>query len=425
MRLLYFAQSTATYGETFIGLSLANQLRETGAKAHFACPPSAHALVEQHGYTHTTLEESMGPDVRRHVDALVRDWRPDAIVLADYFAYWSNLEKRFRTDPWFIEDYGVPVLPIDIWELEHSSFRIDVCGGAGQDVDKHILEMPAHLRPVPLAHVDGDLGHGFPYRIIEPEQRVSEATRASIRAEFGLRDSDRLVMIPVSQWQQPPKGKHGMVSDMVHRLASGVPRLLTHYLRQLPPQTHFLVVGEPLPGFDQLPAERTHVLPRVSYERYHAVLTSSDAVLSLNMGAPTVIRSLLMDVPVVMVTNRFNTQAEETTQAADRPVGGLSPVVRAWLAEHGPIEPFRQWPKGAYHFQEPLLRDNGYAEAIVQVELLDENGLIGTLEKLLYDANEHGRHAERRARYLDAVRALPPTREVVDRALRTTRAARG
>lgn len=422
MRLFYLALSQATYGETLIGLSLADQLRAPGVSAHFVIPESARASVEGQGFGCTTLDESVGPRVRGLLGDIVKEQRPDGIILSDYFTYWSQLEKRFGTDPWFIHEFGVPVLPIDIWELQQSSFRIDVCGGPGQEIDPHIRRMPAHLRPVPVAHTADTGVPGFPYRVIEPESRPSDEERGRVRAELGLAASDRLVMFPVSEWQQPPRGKRGMVTDMVHRLAEGVPELIVRYLRSLPDSTHVLVVGEPLAAFSEFPAERLHVLPRVPGERYHALLASSDLIVSLSMAAMTVIRSLFLDVPALMISNSFTVRDEADAHAADRALGGLTPAVAEWLASYGPIEPFRQWPKGAFAFQAPLWRDNGYASAIAQAELLDEKGVTTLMERLLHDPEEQRERARARAEYVASVNALPPALTVVRRALATAQA---
>ncbi|MFE1873302.1 DUF6365 family protein [Streptomyces sp. NPDC059496] len=215
---------------------------------------------------------------------------------------------------------------------------------------------------------------------------------------------------------------------MVHRLADGVPELIVRYLRYLrylrglPDSTHVLVVGEPLAAFSEFPAERLHVLPRVPSERYHALLASSDLIVSLGAAAMTVIRSLFLDVPALMISNGFTVRDEADAHAADRALGGLSPAVTEWLASYGPIEPFRQWPKGAFAFRAPLWRDNGYASAIAQAELLDEKGVTTLMERLLHDPEEQCERARARAEYVASVNALPPASAVVRRALATAQA---
>lgn len=420
MKVLNFALSTVAYGDTLIGIGLTNQLRTAGVESHYVISRAAEALIRHHGYPYTVVEPEQGRKVRDVIDSVVREVQPDAFVLADYLNYWGTLIRRFDTDPWFLDDYQLPVLPIDIWEWENTSFRFDVCGREYErEVSRRILDMPAHLRPVPVCHLDaGASGRGFPYRILPPEQRLSEAGRRAVRAELGLAATDRLLMVPVSAWQQPGKDEPGM-TEMITRLADGVPGLLASYLRRLPSNTHFLFIGQHVPApFRALPAEQLHLLPLCPPDRYHALLCASDAVLSLTTNAVTVIRALLMDIPAMLLTNRFHVPDTAAIEAVDGELGGLGPAARTWLGHTVPIEPFRLWPKGLHAFMEPLLKGNGYPDAIARRELLDEEGVVSGLEALLHDPATRDRLAQDRARYVAAVEALPPTYEVFAAAAR-------
>ncbi|MEU3977736.1 DUF6365 family protein [Streptomyces bacillaris] len=413
MRILNFALSTVAYGDTLIGIGLTNQLRAAGARNHYVISPAAEALISHHGYSYTVVEPEQGKHVREVVDTVVRDFDPDVLVLADYLNYWGTLIRRFDTDPWFLDSYRRPVLPIDIWEWENTSFTFDVCGREYErEVSRRILDMPAHLRPVPISHLDaGVSGRGFPYRILPREQRLGAAEREAVRSGLGLGPKDKLVMVPVSSWQQPGKDEPGM-TDMIHRLADRVPDLLAGYLGQLPSTTHFLFIGYVPPAFHALPAEQVHVLPLCAPDRYHALLSSSDLVLSLTTNAVTVIRAVLMDIPALLLTNRFDVADAAGIDRVAAELGGIKPRVAEWLAENVPIEPFRLWPKGLHTFMEPLLKDNAYLDAIGRQELLDEEGVVSGLEALLHDRETRHRLAEGRSRYVRSVESLPPADEV-------------
>ncbi len=125
-------------------------------------------------------------------------------------------------------------------------------------------------------------------------------------------------------------------------------------------------------------------------------------MLSLTTNAVTVIRAILMDIPAMLLTNRFHVPDAAAIEAVDGELGGLGPAARTWLGDTVPIEPFRLWPKGLHAFMEPLLKGNGYLDAIARRELLDEEGVVSGLEALLHDPAARDRLAQDRARYVAA-----------------------
>ncbi|WP_370942145.1 DUF6365 family protein [Amycolatopsis sp. cg5] len=418
MRLLFFSLSAAAFGETFIGLSLAEQLRRSGYESHFVVPPGTASAVEHFGFGHDVIDYAdcpKGADARALIDEIIARIQPDALILSDYGSYYRSVDFHLGLDPWFIEDYGLPILPIDLSEWENTDFAIDLCGRGPVTVSKKILEMPAHLRPVPTAHLDaGAGGSGFPYRIVAQEPPVTERARAEVFAEFGLGRSDRLVMIPVSSWQQPSGGR--MSSDMSARLTERVPELLVHYLAQLPETTHFVLIGQQPPAFGKLAADRLHVLPPCSVERYTTLLGSADLTIVFSPTSATSARAVLMDQAAMVVQNRFRVHDEADIARLDEEIG-LTGTVREWLGETAPIDRFRLWPKGAYEIQEPMFTDNPYLDALLTAEILDEKATVAALENSLYDKGFQDKLAASRAAYLAQVADLPDAGEVVRAAI--------
>jgi hypothetical protein len=406
MRLLFFALSTAGYGETVIGTSLADQLRPLGVESRFVISAISEPVLKRSGIPFTVIDPKMGKLARLLIDEEVASFRPDAIVLADYFTFSGVFQNRFRLEPWFIEEYQLPILPIDIWEWEKTAFAIDMFDEDRQ-VDKRILEMDVHLRPVPLAHPTAE-GRAVPFRLWEGSERVSRRTRGHLFTTLGLGAEDRLVMLPVAAWQQLPEERYD--STIGTQVIRGVPALLAHYLRQLPENTHFLLVGNTPPELAALPEDRTHVLPPCSPARFSTLLGSSDLVLSLNIGATTVARAVTSDIPAVTLTNSFDVQDAEAAAQAEAHLGGLTDHVRDWLAGMVPLHRMRMWPLGFHAFLDPILTANPYTDAIADVELLDEKAVVGTIERALYDRETRDRYAAARADYLTILDTQVDTR---------------
>jgi hypothetical protein len=407
MRLLFFALSTAGYGETVIGLSLAEQLQPLGVQSQFVISPVSEQVLRRSGFPSTTIEPRMGRLARLLIDEAVSEFRPDAIVLADYYTFSGVFEHRFGLRPWFIEEYQLPILPIDIWEWENTPFAVDMFE-EDRPVDKKILEMDAFLRPVPLAHPELS-GRGYPFRLWEGSERVSRRTKEHLGTTFGLRPQDRLLLLTVAPWQQLPEDRY--LSSMGTHVLRGVPRLLAHYLRQLPETTHFLLVGDPPPELAALPAERTHALPPCSPARFSTLLGASDLVLSLNVGATTLARAVLSDIPAIALTNSLAVPDAESIGPAGARLGGLTDTARDWLAGMVPLHQMRMWPLGFYSFLEPLLAANPYTRAFADLELLDEPAVVAGIERALYDSETRDRLAAGRAEYLTILDTQVDTRK--------------
>lgn len=414
MKLLHFAMSAlGGYGETFVDLSLADQLADGGIESRFVITAGVEPLFATGRHPYSLIDSDPGLSVQAVVEREMSEHQPDAVVLADYANFWGHMLRNAGDDAWFIEKYGVPLIPIDMWEWEHTGFAYDFCGrGFGREYDRHILDMPAHLRPVPVCHVDaGGSRQGHPYRLTAPEPGRDATVRERVFAEFGLSPADRLVLVPVSAWQQPSTSTR-LITEMTIRLGRRVPELLARYLGALPERTHVLVVGTVPEALRQLPADRLHELGPCPPDRYRDLLRSADLMVSLTMSGLTLARATLMGTPGMLLTNGFTVANAADVERVDAALGGLSDPVRSWLSEVAPIDAFSHWPKGLHAFVEPLVRGNPYLTAIAHEELLDEPAVVERMREILYDSEAARRLAEDREAYLAQVDALPPTWEV-------------
>jgi hypothetical protein len=410
MKLLFLALSQRGYGETVIGMSLARQLAPLGVRSHFVVEASAEHLLRHSGFAYSVISEEMGPLAGLVIDDIVSTVEPDALVLSDYVIYTRTMRSAFRLDPWFIDRYDLPIVPIDIWELDGRDLAIDFGGQAGLPIHPRIRELAGHLQPVPLARPQphGD-GRGFPFRLAGAEGKISRRTRGHLFTTFGIPRGHRVALIAIAGWQQSPDGRY---DERFHRIARRVPLLLAHYLRSLPATTHFLLVGTVPDALRGLPADRTIVLPSCSPKRFGVLVGAADLVISLNAASTSVAEAVMADVPVMVLSNRFAIAEADAGDVAGG-LGGdqVSPFVRSWLAATVPIFPFRIWPLGYHDFLEPVLAGNPYADALATAELLDERGAVTALEAALFDQATRDHYARARADYHQTVATLPDTCE--------------
>ena len=418
MRLLFLALSQHGYGETVIGMSLARQLIPLGVESRFVVEATAEPVISRGGFGYTVLSESMGPLAGQALDDVVAEFKPDALVLADYLIFSRAMRTVFLLDPWYIDRYRLPVLPIDIWGLDGRALEMDFGGQETIQLDPRIRQLTGHLRPVPLTHPQpAEDGRIFPFRLSDAESRVTRRTRAHLHTTLGIPRGHRLALITFAGWQHSPDPRY---DERFHRIARRVPELLAHYLRALPATTHFMVIGGMPDVFRTLPADRLITLPACMPQRFAVLTGAADLFISLNAASTAVAEAILADIPAVVLSNRFTvTEAGPGTGDAPEALEGLEKIsdsVRTWLAGTGPLYPFRIWPLGYHRFLEPLLAGNPYADTLATAELLDEDGVMTVLEASLYDRATRDSYARARAGYHRTVAALPGTCETFTRA---------
>jgi hypothetical protein len=416
MKLLFLALSQRGYGETVIGMSLARQLLPLGVRSHFVVEASAEHLLHHSGFAYSVISAEMGPLAGLVIDDIVSTVEPDAFVLSDYVIYTRTMRSAFGLDPWFIDRYGLPIVPIDIWELDGRDLSIDFGGQAGPPIHPRIRQLAGHLQPVPMARPQPrGGGQAHPFRLSAMDGKISRRTREHLFTTFGIPRGHRLALVTFAAWQESPDARY---DERFHRIARRVPLLLAHYLRSLPATTHFLLVGNALETLRGLPADRTVVLPSCSPKRFGVLVGAADLVISLNAASTSVAEAVMADVPAMVLSNRFAIAEADMLEevAGGFESGQASEFVRSWLGGTGPIYPFRIWPLGYHRFLEPLLAGNPYADALATAELLDEHGAVTVLEAALYDQATRDSYARARADYHRTVAALPDTCETFTRA---------
>ncbi|MBL8175732.1 MAG: hypothetical protein JNK48_13745 [Bryobacterales bacterium] len=400
MNILFLALSSAGYGETIIGLSLARSLRDQGHKAHFIIDCISSGLFSGGEFPHTVLEPQMGPMITLVMDSVIAEFKPEVIVLADYFTYCGVFSKRYKVDPWFIEQYGIPIVPVDIWEWHESEFAIDVFLNKKMPVSRKILDMGTALRPVPLCRLSSRRQDVFPFSLQAGAAPVSSRTREHLRTALGVPKHAKLVMLASAKWQMPT-----LSDDNGNRLAEAVPALLAHYLELLPDSVHFVNVGERPAALSQLPQDRLHLIPSCAQTRFNVLLGSVDLFVTLNLGATTLTRAVMTGVQGLVIENSIAGVGPEDLQRIDGTLR-LDDFAREWLARTMPVYPFRMWPLGFHDFLQPMLTDNPYLDTFARTQLLDGEGIRTMMERMLFDRGTIDRYKDSQQRYAGLVSAL-------------------
>ena len=419
MQLLFIAPVAKTYHETTLGLDLADQLSEAGFTSHFLVDPYNSEQVRGRGYAHTPVAPGQG-DVQRTVDSLVRSVRPAAIVLCDYLAYWMTMAKGHRTDPWFIDRYDLPVIPVDPYDLAGTDFRIDILGHA-DELDRRLLELPASLLPVPMAKAKPSGERALPYRATASLHPLTAERRRELRESLGVGGTGRLLTVPTLDWQNSVRTRG---TDVARATAEQIPELVVDYLLRLPGTTHFAMLGPRFPAYDRLPAGRTRVIPDCSAREYDDVVGASDGVFAFHLPAFALERAVHSGVPGMFALNSFDVGGETGLDQLSSAFGGVgTSVARLVTGFPGTLPSFTMWPLGWNSFLRPGLVDNPYPEVGLREEILNESAMVEKLHGLLYDGSVRARLAARRETYVEEIEVLPDTAETFHTALERHRTA--
>ena len=407
VRLLFVAALRKTLHEITVGVDLARQLAAAGVRSHFVVDAFNEEQLLAARLPYTLVDQAMGPRVRERVAAVAREFGPDAVVLSDYLGHWMTFTMNYRTDPWFVEDLGAPVIPIDLYDLEHGVREVEVLGRT-MAVDDIITRMSPHLRPVPMGRPDARPGElGRPYRATTELGPLSGERRREVRAGLGVGAGERLLVVPTLPWQRVMRDQAGPAT---RELAARFPVLLARYLRRLPDSTHLLFTGPVFEHLDELPRERTHHRPEYTAHGYDELIGSADALFAFHVPAFGLERALWCDVPGVLAVNHHEV---EGPGALDGTLD-LTTTTREWLAGYpGPLPAFHMWPLRWNRLLAPLLAGNPFTATALPAELLDEESVVSALERALHDGGTRAALAQARADYRDRVAALPPVAEVV------------
>lgn len=315
------------------------------------------------------------------------------------------------TDPWYVEEFGIPIIPIDQFDLTHNNRRLEILGRS-VEISDNLLRMDAHLWPVPMMRPLRDPeGRGLPYRTNRTIGPLAPSRRRELRRAWGVGSAERLLMIPTLPWQHTMRTRAG---PLTRELARRVPPLITDYLLKLPPATHFMIIGPMFEEFRALPTPRLHHLFPYTTAQYSEAIGASDGVFALSPQSWALERAVLADVPGMFTLNTLDLGEGPTRlERAAAALGALTPTVEKWLADFPePLPPFRSWPLKWNDIIEPLLRDNPFSETVLSTELFDEPTVVTHLERLLYDPSVRATLATARATYHTLLDRLPPTTEV-------------
>jgi hypothetical protein len=372
---LFVAPQSAPFGETVLGMRIADELHARGDEIVVFAHGSLEILVKNRPFRFVAVPQ--GARVDRAIADMGAEVAATSVVLLDATGVFMLL-KNEGSDATFLRTVDRRVIGLDVWNLRKTGLEWDMIGAPFQH-SRYSLDVHKRLIPVPFAQPSGTKGL---YNALPHAPSITEDERARIRADFGVREGDRVLFFTTARWQDPGSQKHALGQQ----LALALPPFVAGLLARLGDHVHVVHVGPSRMPFDDALGDRYTWLPQRSPARFEKTLASADLLLSFNFSATTIATAIAAGIPIVLGVN---------TRA-------------------GALARFRVWPLGLFKFLEPLAKNNPYTSAMETLEIADDDAFVETTKKLLWGDDARAELRERQSRYRDEVAKLPSAADLFE-----------
>jgi uncharacterized protein DUF6365 len=423
MRILFVAPVEQGSGETITCLHMAESLAARGHEFLCLASPFARRFL---GDRFPERVRGLGADLQANRQAwrtALQDFRPDAVVFADYPLLFFPAGASPLAGPGWEEE--LEAADAALVTLDHFGFaqeEMSLFFGPAH-LGFHLQTFPAipermHiLLPCPMHEpgpVTGRRGH--PFRYWEVPLAVDEDARREVRARYLRREGELLVFhsVPNWAWRQAE-----MFRLPFYRYVAAI---LDHYLRDLPRPVGVVSVNngsllEPPEGA----AVRFVNLPPLPQPEFEALLFGSDLMVTENSVSISMGKAVCGFQPCASFKNSFR-----LLELMERLDGPLKRFILAMEGERlGTVFPFNVYPTGMTEELDRLVlyRDNSLTRAFRALEIFGAEETRRSLHALLTDEGEREALRAAQREYVGRLARLGDCAEVLEQVVAEDRAA--
>lgn len=396
------------FGETILGVRLAYELRRQGDEVYLLAHDSNLKLLNEWGPQCSTISPMASPLLQLYISSVLQKFPANSIILSDYLVTTLFFD-RYRLDATLLTSFGLPIIAIDTWDSDRTSQKkIDLLMNE-QSIRSLWPDVVQPVCPVPFLAPEQSSRH---YSSLPESVVVPKKIRRHLHHTLGMHDASKAVLFCTAEWQHP---NYDSTDDAARKCAAAVPVLVAEYLSRLGDNVHLVHVGPREFDLQGRLEGRYHWLPPLRPPDFDVLVASMDLMLSANISATTIARSIVSGVPVFVLQNSVRASSREEAQAAAP--APLSDALTRWLDNSLPLFPFALWPLGYHQLVTPLLANNPYMSALDSAEMLDEQRVEAGLRSLLFDPGAIADQQHRQILYLNQVKALPRGPQLIHAAL--------
>jgi hypothetical protein len=366
-----------------------------------------------------------GPANRRTWDAAIREFRPEAVVFADYpLLFFRGGATPLGEEPGWQE--SLESLDACLVTLDHFGFAQEAMGMffGPPHLSYHYQEFPAIpqrmgiLLPCPM-HEPGpvDGRRGRPFRYWEVPLELSEGNRRAVRSRYTRKEGDFLVFYSVSNWAW--QQAEDMNLPFYHYLGA----ILDLYLQDLPrPVTVVSVNNGSLLHTPYESSVQFVNLDPIPMSEFEELLLGSDLFLTDNGVSISLGKAVCGLQACAALKNSF-----PLIELADRLNEG---AVRDFVFEMenkriGTVFPFNVFPIGMTGELERIIlyRNNSVTSAFRALEVFGDIDTKRRLHSLLTDAGDRASLRAAQWKYVTGLRRLGDGTQVLQELVEGTRAS--
>jgi hypothetical protein len=431
MRVIFVALSKFSVGELHNALCVAQQLQRRGAEVLFLTPPEQQAYAEAAGMQVRVLPLKL----HQQIQEVIEDFRPDAVVLADY--YLLDIESEIL-DLEALLRLPVPCATFDSfrWAPEPRTVENRLIRPQDERLFKGKFDRLARvralpegvqiLRACPVNVPTKPEGRVISLKMYEQPFTITEARRREVRQRLGVReDGEKLVMFAKASWALKAMyyrmlQSGGRAARLTYSYEDFLQELLIHYIAEV--DAPVTVVGVMPQGKGEVyrQEQRRFVsMPFLPMNEFTELVLSCDLFVTDNMPSSATTRAVFGRVPVIVLTNTLLTGTQDGSPLTFPEHLRLSEegaaLIQKWNSLlHGGIYPFTIYPNGWIDELRPLFQNNPYCTTLVQAEMYALSETAHCFAELLCNRKAREVLQARQQAYIEQVVGLPPTYDLFE-----------
>ena len=417
MRTLIVAPVEDGAGETITALHVAERLVERGDVVGFLASPFARRFIEQRFGERIWPLGASGAGNREQWDRALAELRPDVVLFADYpLMFFPHGCVPLAREPGWAESLeSVDALLVT---MDHFGFVQDGAERGffmgpphlGFFAYYRVPPLPARMQvmlPCPM-HEPGDVPgrSGEPFRYWDVPLAAPAGSREAVRRKYGVRDGEKLVFHSVPNWAVKAAAQLRLPFYLYYA------DLLDLYFSELDAPVVILSVNDgsllhTSPGS----SVRVTSLGPLAHTEFEALLFGADLVLTENKLSISMGKAVCGLQPCAVLTN-----GARLMELADVPNSRVRDIVLAMeRVRLGAVYQFAVFPSVTPQDVDTigLYRANRLAGAFRELAVFGGDETRDAFRRLLFDAADRDLLRARQESYVDALRLLPDSAEVL------------
>ena len=425
MRTLIVAPVENGSGETITALHVAERLNDRGHVVGFLASPFARRFIEGRFPEHVWALGMDGAANHEQWRRVLAKFRPEVVLFADYpLMFFPRGSVPLALEAGWVESLeSVDALLVT---MDHFGFIQDGSERGfflgpphlGFFAYYHIPSLPARMRvmlPCPMHDPGAVSGRsGEPFRFWDVPLIARNGSREEVRQKYGVRDGEKLVFHSVPNWAVQA------VAQLDLPFYLYFPDLLDVYFADLDGPVVIVSVNDGAllhtsPGS----AVRIISLGPISHTDFEALLFGADLVLTENKLSISMGKAVCGLQPCAVLTNSHRLiDLMDVTDARVRDI-----ILAMERVRLGTVYQYAVYPSVTLEDIEAigLYRSNRLTAAFRELEVFGGDETREQLRRLLYDPAERGALRARQESYVNALRLLPDSAEVLYNLWRSSR----